>query len=289
MDNLNKTSTLMGGGIETKDIVSNPYEEFIRSPKTIIGELEYSNPEFVFSNYTNYGLWKNDFNILQHTLVYSEPHGVELDIPQDIESASLIASFLSTEIFPITDIDNSFVKLFYNPENYTSREEIKKSSWALQFINNKLYPPQTLFLNIKNKAYQVNIEEQTLIEASRQVSTSRNCRMHVVDDQIYIDVIDAYFRNIDVTASEFILKFTDNIQMNGDLIKESSTITQETDSEGRVWNHVIINKNLPVLNVSDFPGYEFYKNELGIYAIFYIPSINEGQWVTLGIPLYLTK
>ena len=269
-------------------MVSNPYEEFIELPKTIIGEVEYSNPEFVFNTYNPYGLWKNDFDITQQSIIYSELHGVELDVPQDIKGASLISP-PSIEISPIKDINNSFVKLFYNPEKYTSREEVKKSSWALQFINNKLYPPQTLFLNIKNKNYQISIEEQTSLDAARQVSTSRNCRMHVVDDQIYIDVIDAYFHNIDVTSSEFILKFTDTIQMTGDLIKESSTITQETDSEGRVWNHVIINKNLPVLNVNDFPGYEFYKNELGIYAIFYIPSINEGQWATLGIPLYLTK
>lgn len=135
----------------------------------------------------------------------------------------------------------------------------------------------------------INIEEDTSLDtypASSKICSNINNKMYIIDDKIYIPHIDSYFYNLDYTAEGKYLKFSNGSILTNEQINCFLKRTAVTDSKGKSWNNDVI-YNIPLLDISDFPGYEFYKNQLGIYLILHFPSSISQNEITYGLPLYL--
>ena len=269
--------------------VNNPYNiDSIKNDYISSSDIIEIVPGFIFNTYNPYGKWKNDLDIRQQTLVYSETNGVNFDLNKaNIEFYYTPGDHSFSIGLPPTD----FTKLFYNPEKYTDLNNVKKSSFTLQFLPSfNINPPSELSISYPNiDDITINITEDTdlnLYPSSRKISSNTTNKMYIIDDKIYIPYIDSYFYNLDYTAEGQYLRFPNGSILTNEQINCFLERTVVTDSKGRSWNNDVI-YNIPLLDVSDFPGYEFYKNQLGIYLILYCPSnINQNE-VTYGLPLYL--
>lgn len=269
--------------------VDNPYNiDSIENDYISSSDIIEIVPGFIFNTYNPYGKWKDDLDIRQQTLVYSEPNGVNFDLNKaNIDFYNTPGDHSFSIGLPPTD----FTKLFYNPEKYTDLNNVKKSSFTLQFLPSfNINPPSELSISYPNiDDITINITEDTdldLYPSSRKISSNTTNKMYIIDDKIYIPHIDSYFYNLDYTAEGQYLKFPNGSILTNEQINCFLKRTVVTDSKGRSWNNDVI-YNIPLLDVSDFPGYEFYKNQLGIYLILHFPSsINQNE-TTYGLPLYL--